>query len=493
MFNKLKLQNWRDLKTWRPYLIIFIIGFLLYGQTLLFRFSYLDDNILVLQNAPILENVGNIGKIFSTDVFMSSSRFYYRPLLNLSFMVDAHLGGVLPFFYHLSNILLHLIATGLVFYLLYYLIKKKTLAFLLSLIFLVHPVLNQAVAWVPGRNDSLLAIFVLASFIFFLKFLEQSKWSSYLAYLLFLFLALLTKETAVVLPLMVIIYFWLIDCGKSLKNDRFLVIFGSLSVGFIWFLMRSFALGGEPVNYFNTLVGGIANLPSILVDLGKLFFPVNLAVLPILKDSTPIYGFLTLGLLIFFWIISKQKRNNYVVFGSLWFLLFLFPSLIKLSSSSYFLEQRLYLPLFGFLLVLAEIDWIKNLNFNRRSVKIGSVTILLILTIMTFFHSQNFCNRLVFWQSAVRTSPHLSLAQKNLGVMEYFNGNYLQAEKHYNLALELDDQEIMVHNNLGVIYMNQKKYEQARQEFNEELKINPGYDKTLNNLQTLSYYQNKLK
>lgn len=481
------------LVSWRPYFIIFTIGFLLYSQTLWFGFTYLDDNNLILDKAAILEDAHNVGQIFSTDAFFSSDKFYYRPLLNLSLMLDAQVGGILPFIYHLDNILLHVIAASLVFYLLFLLTKRRSLAFWLSIFFLIHPVLSQAVAWIPGRNDSLLAIFILAAFIFFLKFLERPRLRLYLAYLLFLFLALLTKENTIALPLLVIFYFLFINQGNSLKTDRVLLVCGSAAVAFIWVLMRHLALGSEPLNYFSAFWGIISNSPAILVDLGKLLFPVNLAVFPILQDSTVIYGIITVILLIIVWIFSKDKRNNYIVFGCLWFFLFLLPSFIRLNGLPDFLEHRLYLSFIGFLIVIVEITGIKNLNFRSRQVQIIGTIILLILAGTTAYHSRSFSNRLTFWQAAVKISPHSPLAQKNLGVMYYFAGDYIQAVKHDALALGLNPQEPMVHNNLGVIYMNQKKYTEAAEEFKNELEINPGYDKALDNLQTLYYRQKQLR
>ncbi len=497
MFNNLSLEkkNWSHLKSWRPYFIILVIGFLLYSPSLGFYFTYLDDNVLILQHLHILEHFQNIIHLFSTDVFLSvvGSRFYYRPLLNLSFMFGAHWGGAQAYFYHLNNILLHLIASGLVFYLLSFSTRKRTLAFFLSLIFLVHPVLLQAVVWIPGRNNSLLAIFVFLAFLFFLKFLKQAKLFHYLFYLFFFFLALLTKESAIVLPLLIIFYFAFIDTGQSSRTDRWLLVFGSVAVDFFWFLMRSLALGSETINYSTTFWDTIHSWSAIFIYLGKLLFPIHLSVLPIIPDSTLVFGVITLILLAVAWIFSKQKRNNYLIFASLWFLLFLLPSFINFDGRPYFLEHRLYLPFFGFLLFLAELDWIKKLNFQKRQVQIAGLLILLILAGITIKHSQNFKNRLTFWESAVETSPHSSLAQKNLGAMYYFSGEYSRAIKHDQLALDLNSQEAMVHNNLGVIYMNQQKYSLAKKEFRIELKINPHYRPALNNLQILSQRQKLLK
>jgi len=475
------------LNTWRPYFLIFIIGFLLYAQTLSFDFTYFDDNSLILEKQEILQDFKNVGQLFSADVFFSGSKFYYRPLLNLSFMIDAQLGGESLFFYHFSNILMHLFCVALLFCLLKKISGKSALSFFLSLVFLVHPVLTQAVAWLPGRNDSLLTIFILLSFISFLNFLNHPRLKSYIAYLVFLFFALLSKETAVFLPVLVIFYFWFVNRGKINFYDKSLLILGSLATGFIWFLMRSFALGREPVNYFSAIFGIINNLPAVLLGIGKLIFPFNLSVLPVLADSTLFYGVITLVILILALYFSRHKRNNYLVFGLIWFIFFLLPSFIRLNTLSDFLEHRLYLPFIGFLIMLIEIDYLKNLDFTKKKVKIGAFIILIIFSALTWCHSHKFNNRLTFWISAAKSSPHSPLAQRNLGAMYYLDGQLDLAEIYYLKAIVLNPNEEMVHNNLGLIYLDQGNYFQAESEFNKELAVYPTYDKALFNLGLLRF------
>jgi len=472
---------WQTLKSWRPYFLIFVLGFLIYSQTLFFNFTYLDDQELIINKVELLSNVKNFGLIFTNDVFFSVDKFYYRPLLNISFMMDAIFGSFLTPVFYLDNILLHILAAALIFYLLHRLLKRKLLAFFLSLIFLLHPMLVQAVAWIPGRNDSLLTVFVLIAFIAFLNFLEYPRLRSYIAYLFFFLAALLTKESAIGLPLLIIFYFLFVNRGALEKSDKFLLVVGSAGVTFIWFLMRYFSLGGEPSSTASVF-GFFSNLPALFLYLGTLIFPFNLAVLPILLDSTVIYGVISLLIILAFLFLSQHKRNNYIIFGTLWFLIFLLPSFMNFSGVPYFNEHRLHLSFFGFLLVIAEIDFIKYLDFSKRAVKISAVTILLLLALISVWHSRSFSDRLTFWQAAVTKSPHLPLAQRNLGVMYYFAGNFAAATSADVKALELNTQEPMVHNNLGVMYMEKENWVLAEQEFRAELKINPNYDIALFNM-----------
>jgi len=480
------------LKGWRPYFLIFTIGFLLYGQSLFFDFSYFDDQALILDNAPILSNFKNVGEVFLSDAFFSIDKYYYRPLLNFSLMIDMHLGGTLPFIYHFSNILIHILAVCLIFRLLIKLNCQKELAWFFSILFLVHPVLTQAVAWIPGRNDSLLALFVSAAFNLFLSFKDNPRPIYYLGYLGFFLLALFTKETAAILPLIIIFYVLIFARSKIATADKWLLVFGSLAAGIIWYLFRSLALGHDPVSLTLAIDSILRNAPAILVSLGKAFLPFNLAVLPILADSKIIYGLIIFPLLILALFLSSKKDWRYLALGGVWFILFLLPSLVRLNPVDVpdFLEHRLYLPMIGLFIILAEIDWIKKLDWSKKTVKIIATCVFLFFFILSYLHQQTFKNRVTFWQSAAKTSPHSALANRNLGAMYYLDNDLVRAEKSYRRALSLNENEPMVHNNLGVIYLDNKNYGQAEKEFKKELSLYPAYDKALFNLGNL-YYQEK--
>lgn len=483
---------------WQPYFWIIISGFLIYCQTLFFKFTYLDDNVLILNNYHFLKNIGNIFKTFKMEVFhiLHASAAYYRPLLTISFILDAQLGKTTPFIYHLTNLNFHLLASCLLFLFLIKFKYKPSLALFFSLIFTVHPVLSQAVAWIPGRNDSLATIFILASFIFFLDFLAQKRWLFLASHLLFFSLAILTKEMAIFLPLIIILYYLIIAKKRASFNAQASFILGWLAIFLIWFLLRQSALE-NPIKYtpLDVLKTLFSNSPALFLYLGKIVFPVNLSVLPILVDSNLIYGFLSLVLIIFFLFRSKNKRFNFIIFGLVWFLIFLLPSFIRPNPKivADFIEHRIYLPIIGFFIIILETDLIKNLDFNKKSVKIIAIFILFILSLVNVIHCRSFKDRLTFWQNAVKTSPHHPLAHRNLGAMNYLNGNLDTAEKEYQKALRLNPKEEMAHNNLGLIYMDKGLLEKAEKEYKAELKVNPDYDVVHFNLGLLRAKENKMK
>lgn len=480
----------------RPYFWILFSIVLVYGKSLFFDFSYFDDNVLVLDNLSSLRDISNFFRSFTTEVFhiLHSSAAYYRPILTVSYMFDALISGSNPFVYHLTSVLIHSLVSVSLFGLLLKLGFKKEFSFFSSLVFSVHPVLAQAVVWIPGRNDSLLALFVILTFFFLLNFLESKNIKYFWISSLFFFLALFTKESSLVFPVLIIFYFLLLG-NKDEKRLFFkispLLFFVWGAVFLMWFYLRSIALSQNPVHYslYNSLVQIYRSLPALFLYLGKFIFPFNLSVLPTLVDSSLVYGYVSFTLIVFLIFVSKNKDWRWIIFGVIWFLAFLLPSFIRPSEfMPYFLEHRIYLPIVGLIFVFSQISIVYNLSFSNLSNLIFFFAALFFLSLVNFFHIGKFKNRISFWESAVRSSPSHPLAHRNLGAMYYLEGNLDKAYTEFQKTLEINFEEPMVHNNLGLIYMQRSEYNKAEEEFNLELKFNPLYDNSLFNLGLL-YWQ----
>ncbi|MCX6730138.1 MAG: tetratricopeptide repeat protein [Candidatus Portnoybacteria bacterium] len=496
--NDQSLQNSRRLEGIKPLVWIVVIGFLLYLPTLFFGFTYLDDNVLILDNYHFLHNISNIFEAFKQQVFhiQSSPAFYYRPMLTISYMLDAQFGDVSSFRYHFTGLIIHLINACLVFCLFKKLNFKKNLSFFFSIIFVVHPVLTQAVAWIPGRNDSLMTLFVLISFIFFIKFLESKTWKNYFFHVLFFVLALFTKESAVFFPILIIFYFYFIRKERLSWNHKWKYVIGWTSALIIWFILRQGALKVNILNQtsiFEMIRSIFVNILGIIPYIGKIIFPFNLSVLPIMKDTTFFYGIIAIILLSLGLIFSKNKKYNLIIFGLIWFLVFLLPSFIRPDDSAFsdFIEHRLYLPMIGFFIILSETWFVKKIVDNSKKLLIVGCIIVVAFSVITLIHSQNLKDRISFWQNAVKNSPHSPLAHRNMGAMYYLDKNFDKAEQEYLKTIEINPNETMVHNNLGLIYMNNEDFDRAEQEYLKEIEINPLYENVYYNFGILRYNEKK--
>ena len=478
------------LKGIRPFLWIAAVGFAVYAATLSFGIVHLDDSRYILDNYPFNRDFQNILTAFKQNInYPSGSSAYYRPLQAITHIIDAQFGGTNPFFYHVTNIILHVTASLALFLFLLKMGLKKDLALFLALIFTAHPSLVGAVAWIPGRIDSLLAIFVLLSFIFFVQY-RQTKKTGYLAGHVACFaLALFTKESAVVLPPILIIYLFVM---RERVFSRFTAPFfiGWLTVLTFWYFLSESVVGNVRSIAIPEIAKSIAaNGEAVLLYLGKMLLPFNLAALPTLKDSTIIYGIITIFAVTAGLYWPKNKRRRFVLFGVTWFFLFLLPSFYTDDPSSLpiFMEHRAYLPLIGFLLILAEIDVIKNLNFGARMPRIAGAALVVLFAALAVNHSLHFKNRGSFWTHAVNTSPNLPKAHHGLGTVYLVSGEPTLAETEYKKALALNPDEWFVHGNLGLLYMQNGDLNAAEEEYKKELDINPTNTNTLLNLGILYY------
>ncbi|MEO8762578.1 MAG: hypothetical protein ABI388_13095 [Bacteroidia bacterium] len=479
--------------------VIIILSFILYGKALKFGFNYLDDSILVIDNYKLNSDYGNIPKAFSQHIFKvdgqaDRSHDYYRPLMTLSFMLDAHIAGSpAPYFYHFTNLLLHIL-TGILLLIFF---KKFGIAplpaFILCLFFLVHPALAQAVAWIPGRNDSLLAVFVLAAFIFLLRYLEERKTYLLALHILMFVLALFSKENGIMLVPITFFYLKFIAKEKfttTIKSTYLIVGLGYLICILPWWVMRQAALDANNSTYVGNVIKNIiTNAPMISQYIGKTIFPFDLSVLPTIKDTHFIYGILSIALVIAAIYFTPNKRWNYILFGLLWYFIFLFPALV---SPFVGLEHRIYVPMFGFLLVMSETKWIKDIsetNLKTTAIPLGFIVVFLFLTNNRL---PVFKDRISFYKNGTETSEYGTFAYLTLGKQYEKIEEYDSAIVTYQRGLKVDSTLIMFHNNMATDYMKLDMFPEAEREINKELKLYPTNYTAIQNLGTVYKLTNRM-
>jgi len=465
-------------KYWLPLLILFVC-FLLYLPSIFNELTYFDDYTLLVKNKSFISSSGNLINSFTEDVFISNADMYYRPILTISFIVDTVLGNGSTWFYHLSNILLHTLCCISVFYLLVSLGYKKQSSFLATALFAIHPVLTPGVSWIPGRNDTLLALFSLLSIALFVKEVKNDQRYLFLLHSLLFILAMFTKETAVVIIPVCLVYYFLVVKKKSVTNllPYFIVWFLAIAV---WWLIRKVVLvyfSTNPSEYF--LKAGVANLPSLLQYFGKVFFPFNLTPLPTIMDTNYLYGLVSLVIFLFV-CIRYSDRKRFVVFGFFWFLIFLFPSLFTHNfslkiGSDYMLEHRLYMPLVGVLISLMELSFFRALKVGLNGRFLAYSIVVVSFVFINLRYQLVFKDRVSFWLAATKGSPKFAFAHLHLAEAYAVNRDYTLSMTETKKVLELDPLILNVHNLIGYLYMAEDKYDEAESEFLQEINIHPNY------------------
>lgn len=397
------------LDSWHPYAWLAAAGFALYAQTLFFGLSGYDDTLLITRHFYLIKDISKFPAAFLNDVAWGQSQQFYRPMLTLSFMFNAIVGGKNVWFYHLTNVLLHLGSVLLVFRLLQRMTGLKGMSFVLSLVFTVHPALSPAVAWLPGRNDPLLAVLVLGSLEALLEYLEKRRWPWLILHLVLLLGGLFAKETAAVAPALFLLMVMLIQGRPGLRKTLV------PSVGWLASLLLYFGLRiGVLAPITPAMNTGAENALGMLGYLGKLLVPFRLSVMPMPQDYPVFLGITVLaGIVILF--LLKGVRNARVFWAGLaWFLVFLAPTVFRITGFPNMLEHRLYLPMPGLLLMVSQAEALHR--FPRFSLLLAAVLVP-VFSVFSLLHSRDFRDPRAFWGNAVRTSPHCALAHRSLGMM----------------------------------------------------------------------------
>lgn len=453
--------------------IILITGFVLYFKSINFGYTYHDDTILILNNLSFLSTFLNIITSFKISVFeyLRSPDNFYRPIFLISLILDTKLSTFYPNIYHFTNIIIHLLNSLFLLVFLKKIKVKKDTSFLLTLIFTIHPLFVQAVSWIPGRNDSLLFLFVLLYFVSFLNFIEKNKKRYFLQLLFWYFLAIFTKETAIVLLLLTILY-KIIFLDKKNNLKIIFITVGNFIITFCWYLLRQRAIK-FPVEYpfLKTMTIFVKNISGVLIYIGKFFIPTNLSTMTVIKNYPIYYGLIAIFVVLLLFLFSKKKEYGKMVFGLVFFGLFFLPTIYGSNPNNtfIFLEHRAYVPSMGILITLSEIDFIKNYSLKNKIHVFMSLILVVILLLLNFYHQENFRNRMSFWTNAVKTATSNATSHWGLGMAYYSANNLVDAEREYKEAVILNPNQQYIYNNLGVIYLDQGKLEEAKKMFEQEL------------------------
>jgi protein O-mannosyl-transferase len=457
-------------------LILIVVGAALYLRTATFDYVYCDDDKFVINVFDYNKDISNIKTSFEKT--LTSGSAYYRPVLISSFIIDANIGGLDPSVYRITNIILHLLGSVLVFFTLLKLKYDELPSFLLTLIFVVHPMLTPAVSWISGRNDSLITIFLLLSFISLINFLESKdnkKWIHYGIHLLTFIIALFTKEIAAFFPFLAYIYIIMIRKEKPFANNNIILGVGWFIMGIIWFGMRTAAM--EHTNTPDTIGWDaiVLNIPSIFVYISKAIIPIRMTPLSIFEAITVIIGTLLIIGIAIYVFMNKNIRKNYILFGTLWYVFFLFPTLLVRLVDDFFdyAEHRVYLLMVGIFIVVMEI--IKSLKIDFKKPAAIAVILIIFITFSaySFMYQNTFKDMFGFWGSYVRTYPDLSKGYYNLGLAYYTVDSLDKAERIYKKALKLDDQNIDLYINMAALYLKKNQLDLAEKYALMGLQIKP--------------------
>jgi tetratricopeptide (TPR) repeat protein len=472
--------------------LILGVTFLAFSNSLLNGFAY-DDTTQILKN-PFIRDLRNVPKALVTEAWYwraqqdqdpneqdKPSTPYYRPLIMIYLMVIWKLFGTWATGWHVLNVLLHLLAVYLAFLVFEKITKDLRVSAIASLLFAVHPLRSESVAWISGVTDPLLAIFMLTSFYLYVRYREEGRRKLLAASVGVFLIAVFTKEPAVSLPIFVACCeVFVLNQNKGLvERVRTTVVNGSLFVitAAGYFAARFYALGFalNDENYRTyPLHEVVLTIPLVIWKyIGLLLWPVNLSLFhatyivktPLdLRFIFPMVGLV--GLALALWPL----RNSIIArFAVLWFGVNLLPVLNLGAFSEDFLvqERYVYIPSIGFsLLVAMGFAWIpleRWLPISSRRAAQATIVGLLVLLFAGKSVAQNTAwkDDDTVWIHGVETAPDQMMPHFILGHRLISKGEYEKAAVELEAFLKFSPNNLIVMGNLASCYSLIYQYQAA--------------------------------
>ena len=505
---------------------IIVLTIIIYAKSIHAGLLYgWDDNVYVSNNHDITDlSFHGLKHLFSG--------FYvncYLPLTMLTYALEYKFFGLNPAVYHIDNILLHLLNTILVFFFVKSLFSSLSTpysmlptAFFCTLLFAVHPMHVESVAWVSERKDLLYTFFFLASLIFYLKHIKKETQDTsiktqknqhstfcFLSLLMFLF-SLLSKSMAVTLPVVLL----LIDYLKA--RLKFNTIYSILTTRYLLEKLPFFILAlifgviavisqrvYDPSN-FNEYVLNKTFIDtffmftySIAFYIVNLVAPFNLS--PIHPFPIKFDGFLPLeyylsslfigGLLYLFLRIIKRTTNNELqrtlIFGILFFMITISVVLIVPVGYALVAERYTYVPYLGFFFIIgsfadSKIARLKGSEINLQIFKSFNLLIVLafcvMFSVLTFSRVDIWKDGITLFTDVIEKHPDVSIAYNTRGCAKNNTGDFKGALEDFNKAIALVPGYATAYNNRGWAKTNTNDLNGAMEDFNKAIALNPDYE-----------------
>ncbi|HOW35726.1 MAG TPA: tetratricopeptide repeat protein [Candidatus Omnitrophota bacterium] len=504
----------RNIKEYFLSICLFIAaGFALYGHTLKAPFLF-DDMPVIVQN-PFIRDMDNLNILFAYD----PTRF----LTHLTFAVNYYFGGPNPFYFHLTNLLIHIAASFLFFRFVNKALvvavpewlkdqrDRNIFSLFCALIFLAHPLQTESVTYIVQRSTALAAFFYFLALILYLKIKTDYRWYYYLTLWVVVVLGSMTKPIFITLPAVVLLYEFCFfnSSRRQWKNDviKFLpyasvllIIPVFLTIFLLNYSSQRFDL--SKIFLATKLTSEISRVEYLLTQVRVIVTYIRLLFIPVNQNLDYDYplayhllkpemalSFLFLGAVIFYGF-RMLKNQRLIAFSLFWFFIVLIPESSIFPIPDVIFEHRLYIAVAGFAMLVCT--WLSLFVRNRGRRIFFLSLIVLALGVLTYARNVLWENPVTLYLDVVQKSPFKARPHNNLGILYRELGWVDLAEGEYKKAITLDKNYVPAYNNLARIYMDRNNYEEATRLYQEALRLFPEHFESNLNLGNAYYSAGKL-
>ena len=469
--------------------LILLVTALVFAPVLNNDFTNWDDPTYLKENTLIRDlSLGSIKKIFTNHL---DGR--YHPLTLLTYAAEYHWFGLTPRVYHLDNLLLHLANVALVFALTMVMFREPTLSLITTILFAVHPLQAEPVAWIAGRKDVLSTFFYLMALLAWIGHIQKTtprKWPYFLSFLSFI-LSILAKASAVTIPLVLFLldYYFQRPVSRKTVAEKIPFLLGALGLGIITWLSVEATDAFPATGLFSIPDRLFLSLYAIFLYLRKLLFPVTISCfypLPVKHGAwfpLPVY-LASAAVVLGGWLLWRKRRgiDREVLLGVLFFLIMILPVLhfIKINDSIVY-DRFSYLSSLGIFLVMANAYryLMRNQPFGRLPIDIRKLTralfpiYLLYLSLFSWQRAHVWRNSLTLWSDVIQQFPKSALAYHNRAHTWTKMGRHDLALKDASKAVGLVPYYVDSRLNRGRIYVITKAYDLALMDFSHAIRLAP--------------------
>jgi len=419
-------------------------------------FTNWDDPAQLMEN-PLVRvlSLSNLNRIFITPVVSE-----YHPLVTVIFSLEYRLFGLNPYPYHLHSLILHLINGWLVFLLIYRLCDKVPAALVGALLFLVHPLQVQAVAWISARKDLVFSFFFLLSLLSYFKYHGRDKRFFYYLSILFFLAAILSKTLAVTVPAIILLWLWVYRRPLRKKDwiDLLPYLAVSLAFGSLALAMQTVRLPGSAAHLEFSFDNVILLLRNLNFYIARLVFPFNLSpvyLFPklIIVWAAPAGISLLLIMALTAWFRKCLDARKIIFWSSGFFLITIFPVLrfIPFTGIEVAANRFVYLPSIG-IICLAGYGYYtlkraaENSKFGKIAVIISAVLVIIFLSGISRNRCRIWRDSGTLWTEAVKRQGESDLLYHMMADSHFRAGRYIE-------TIELCDQVIALNPAMAYSYL----------------------------------------
>jgi tetratricopeptide (TPR) repeat protein len=487
-----KIKNF--LNTNLAFLIVLtVVVFAIYGKSINYELTKYDDSVLITKTINFIAETANIPKLFTTSCYYSNNYTYYRPILTLSFAIEAIMFGNNTKVYHLSNIILFIISIYLMYVFLSRLKQNPIILKFICLLIAVHPMFSSCIAWIPARNDTLLIIFSCLSFLNLFNYLKNNSNISLFLFSIYFGLALFTKETSLILIPMYVFFIYVFKF-KITKKQILKTITILFSILIFYFYLRSISVHHININIVEWYKYAPKILTSVMIYIYNFLIPAYIPVM-IYKLNTilPILIInISFLLFLFFCIYKKIIDISTILSGFVWLILWLFPTF--LIPDYILLFHRFLLPVIGLILILCKIT--NNIILEYPVSKKYLIIIFLILfgsySYASYIQSDKYKNSFIFWAHAYSDASDYHVACHGFSQRYLEIGDYEKSKKYLLLAENFSPNRYLL--DIAAVLLYEKKFEDAEKLLFKSAELVPATrDLVYGNLSKLYIHRNDVK